>query len=301
MRSITSSIDLSGPGPAAPGNRNGRAAASKTIFHVGPWRYRWVPIVFGPAAFLATAAAIEAAGTPDCAPLLGVAAALAVLGVGLYAMIRAATLTTSGDGIVLVQIGYRLEATWPDVVGVRLDRGSEGLVLGVEAGGKGAALLAWSGRALPTIGLGDYYDAEQQALLDAHRLIPIEAFAWHLRHGTLRSQIEQHAPHLCAALTILDARCARPSRPAHIAGATSLCNEPAIPLRRRVFGWIVVAVALGAGIALCFASTETQQLALAAGNGLALLSIVFRLGALAVAWVGHRRVRTTGSRASSRS
>ena len=53
------------------------------------------------------------------------------------------------------------------------------------------------------------YDAEQQTLFAELRFIPIEAFAWHLRHGELRADIARFAPHLQEVLASLD----RPDQP----------------------------------------------------------------------------------------
>lgn len=40
------------------------------------------------------------------------------------------------------------------------------------------------------------YDDEQNALLREQRFIPIEAFAWHLRRGTLAQDVARLAPHV---------------------------------------------------------------------------------------------------------
>ena len=108
----------------------------------------------------------------------------------------------SPKGVRLRQIGYTLEAPWPEVNGLRLVRGSEGFITNTPIAGKGAARLA----SLRGIGIrgAPFYDAEQQALLAERRLIPIEAFGWYLRRGTLRTDITRFAPHLKAALDALD-------------------------------------------------------------------------------------------------
>ena len=43
---------------------------------------------------------------------------------------------------------------------------------------------------------GQCHDDEQRYLIEEHRLIPIEAFAWHLRNGMMAREIRAFAPHL---------------------------------------------------------------------------------------------------------
>ena len=111
-------------------------------------------------------------------------------------------LEISPQGVCLRQTGYMLEKAWPEVTGMRLMRGSEGFITSTPLTGKGAQRLA-SLRGFGMIG-APLYDAEQQTLLAERRFIPIEAFAWHLRHGELRADIARFAPHLREALVSLD-------------------------------------------------------------------------------------------------
>ncbi|MBK8738368.1 MAG: PH domain-containing protein [Betaproteobacteria bacterium] len=173
------------------------------IYHVGPWRYLWLWLVFGPLALIFLALGLFSEQPGERAPLLIGGALWLLVPFMITLLVRMARLEISARGVRLRQIGYRLEAAWPDVSGLRLDRGHEGFITARPVGGSGAGLLAAAGRAIPLAG-AQFYDDEQQRLLDEHRLIPIEAFVWHLRHGKLRADIARFAPHLEGDLAALD-------------------------------------------------------------------------------------------------
>jgi hypothetical protein len=85
-----------------------------------------------------------------------------------------------------------LSAPWSNIAGLRLERGREGIVTHHPLQGAGAVKLA----ALRGVGL-DYtpmYNEEQRALMAQRRWIPIEAFAWYLKHGPLREDFVHFAP-----------------------------------------------------------------------------------------------------------
>ncbi|HEV2747584.1 MAG TPA: hypothetical protein VGW34_09840 [Allosphingosinicella sp.] len=108
-------------------------------------------------------------------------------------------LELSPQGARLRQAGYELAAKWSDIADIRLQRGREGLITAQPMRNGGAARLAlFRGVGIPLIPL---YDADQRQLLAERRLIPIEAFAWHLRHGALADDIAGFAPHLAVVLT----------------------------------------------------------------------------------------------------
>ncbi|MBP8297059.1 MAG: hypothetical protein KAX84_13175 [Burkholderiales bacterium] len=173
------------------------------VYHVGPWRYLWLWLVFGPLALIFLALGLFSEQPGERAPLLIGGALWLLVPFMVTLLVRMARLEISARGVRLRQIGYRLEAAWPDVAALRLDRGREGFVTARPVGGRGAGLLAAAGRAIPRAG-AQFYDDEQQRLLDEHRLIPIEAFAWHLRHGQLRADIARFAPNLEGDLAALD-------------------------------------------------------------------------------------------------
>jgi hypothetical protein len=75
-----------------------------------------------------------------------------------------------------------------------LRRGREGFIVRTPLEGAGAARFA-ALRGLGAFG-APLYDEEQRGLLGERRFIPIEAFAWHARHGTLAREVARLAPHV---------------------------------------------------------------------------------------------------------
>lgn len=169
------------------------ATARPTVYHVSPWRLAWIWIVFGPMVTGCIALGLFADSSIDGqALMLGGAFLLAVL-LGITWLVRRARLEISEDGICLRQTGFRLEAKWSDVSQLVGERGREAFVTRRPVGGACANRLA----AAASTGYAQY-DEAQQSLLDEHRLIPIEAFAWHLRNGSLGRDIRRYAPRLAA-------------------------------------------------------------------------------------------------------
>lgn len=175
-------------------------------------------------------------------------------------------------GVELHQLGMQMRAAWPDVAELSVRRGREGFVVREPLEGAGAARFA----ALRNVGAfgAPLYDDEQRALLQERRFIPIEAFAWHLRYGTLAQQVARLAPHVRVA------------------------DEPAVPARANAAGlaWAALLIALGLGLALATpdhaATAAAVVQALAApfallGSGInavrSLRSRVFLVGGLFVA------------------
>lgn len=166
----------------------------RCVYRVSPWR-RAVPwLIFGP--MLVLAAALVVAGETPGERQAGawVGCILFVATVGMHALIAYARLELSAEGIRLRQIGMNLFAPWPEVAGWRLERGREGFVTRGPITGRGAANLA------AVRGFGIYgapiYDEEQRAAMAERRWMPIEAFAWHARHGRLREDVAYFAPSL---------------------------------------------------------------------------------------------------------
>jgi hypothetical protein len=182
----------------------GNAQARPHVYRVGPWRQA-IGWMFVPAAAGLAIAAMFADAPDERAGLWTGAAMLALVTCGIVWMIRRARLEAGPDGIVLRQIGFRLESTWANVVAVRTDRGHEGFMTAEPVSGKGMSTVAAAASVAPY----GMYDGVQQALLDQHRFIPIEAFAWHLRKGTLRRDINAWAPHLANDLMKLDIKVPR--------------------------------------------------------------------------------------------
>lgn len=172
----------------------------KRTYHVSPWRSMWGWVLFLPFSMACAIGALFADKPDDRAGLWIGALAFALVIAGLMTMIRRARLEIRRDGLTLRQIGFRLEAPWTDVIAFHANRGHEGFITSKPVGGRGANTLA-AAASLDSYGI---YDSDQMNLLDEHRLIPIEAFAWHLRHGPMRAQIIEYAPHLAKDLAHAD-------------------------------------------------------------------------------------------------
>jgi len=167
-------------------------AMDRCVYHVGPWRRAMPWMAFGPMLVLAAGLWVFAGSVENRSIGALVFAILTLMLLGLHALISYARLELTAEGVRLRQIGMNLAAPWIDVAGLRLDRGHEGFVTLHPISGSGAANLA------AVRGLGWYfnpiYNEEQQAVMADRRWIPIEAFAWHLRHGRLRADLARLAP-----------------------------------------------------------------------------------------------------------
>ncbi len=171
----------------------------KTVrsYRVGPVR-RWILwITIGPLIGLLLFLA-SISDPSERSALLFVAGFVFLVLLPFQFMVDHARLALSETGISLRQVGYRLESTWEEIEELRLERGREGFVTRKPIMGSGAARLARfrfaTSRYVPL------YDVEQQRLLGERRLIPIEAFAWHLRRGDLGDALRRFAPDLLKGL-----------------------------------------------------------------------------------------------------
>jgi hypothetical protein len=160
-------------------------------YHLSPLR-RWLLwIAMGPilALLLALALTGDAADRPA---FLATAGLVFLIILPFHLIVGRTRLVLSEAGVRLRQAGYQLEAGWGDIEDLDLTPRRESFVTREPMAGKGAARLA-------RFRVSPLYDAEQQRLLAERRLIPIEAFAWHLRHGAMRADIARFAPHLARA------------------------------------------------------------------------------------------------------
>lgn len=166
-------------------------------YHVSPWR-RWALwYVGGPIiAFLLILGA--GSGGAERQALLITGGLVFLIFLPFQFIVDRARLRLSPEGAHLWQTGYQLVAPWSDIVDLRLTPGRQAFVTREPMAGKGAAVLSmfrWAGRPLTPL-----YDEDQRRLLAERRLIPIEAFAWHLKHGSMREDIIRFAPHLAPLL-----------------------------------------------------------------------------------------------------
>ena len=165
-------------------------------YHISPWRL-WVTTgVFIALGVVLLVCAAYSTAEPEARNAFTVAA-LFILACAclLYLVLRFTRLELSGTGIKLYQIGYTLETAWDNVAGLYDVRGAEGLVLHRPMPCRGAAVLR--GFRNTSIGGGlRLYNVEQAQLLADRRIIPIEAFAYWLKHGRLRHDLVCRAPSL---------------------------------------------------------------------------------------------------------
>lgn len=179
------------------------------VYHVNPWRQYRVWLIFGPLILFILGVCLFAPAYDADAKLLLLlyAGGFFLIPLSVTLLTRRTRLELTAHGLRLRQTGYTLETSWSNVIGLRLDSGREGFITAAAIESPRAARLA-SAREVKIAGL-PIYDREQQTLLAEHRFIPFEAFAWHLRHGSLRSDIATLAPHLKAALDELDTDASR--------------------------------------------------------------------------------------------
>ena len=170
------------------------AAQARTVYHISPLRL-WLVTAFVIAlgGLLLVCAALSPA-EPDAQNAF-ILTALLLFGCAclLYLLLRYSRLELTERGIKLYQIGYTLETEWDNVAALYDVGGAEGLVLHRPMQGRGASVL----RGFRHTGAGAgvrLYNHEQVPLLAERRFIPIEAFAYWLKHGRLRDDLLRHAP-----------------------------------------------------------------------------------------------------------
>ncbi|NRF69755.1 hypothetical protein HLB44_22375 [Aquincola sp. S2] len=276
-----------------------------SIRRVKPWRHpaeqryrlrgwrRWLmwwmfaPLLFGG---LWLAGSAEAgAGAAGAVLLLVAGTALA----GWEWVWRRTTLELSAAGLRLRQVGYTLETPWSNVAGFHAERMHEGFVLAQPLDTPSARRLGFFS------GLSGLHDGEQAGWIAECRFIPIEAFAWHLRKGTLVADVSARAPHLAAAMSAVNAPAppAPPPAPAQRRRALALgLFVAAVIVLSAVLGWtqpaglnrvLQIAYAVVAPLVALQAGIGTWQFARGRHWGMALLMAAVTLMALgwcAVAW-----------------
>lgn len=167
------------------------------VYHVSPLR-RWLLwILIGPMLALLVGLAL-ASDAGERASLLATTALVFLIVLPFHFIVGRTRLALSDRGVSLKQTGYALSARWDEIEALDLTPRREGFITRGPISGPGAARLAGF-RFAGTPG-APLYDEVQQGLLAERRLIPIEAFAWHLRRGRMRDDIARFAPHLADAV-----------------------------------------------------------------------------------------------------
>jgi hypothetical protein len=168
-------------------------APNDRVYRISPRRRAVLWCVFGPFALLALGLSFA---TDHSSREAGVVVFL-VIGAMLVLwewLVRRTMLVLTDTGVRLEQLGMRLAAPWTDVETLCLTRGREGFVVSVPIASGGAARLA-ALRGIGTSGV-PLYGTEQRDLMSERRWIPIEPFAWHVRHGGLATEVARLAPHV---------------------------------------------------------------------------------------------------------
>lgn len=117
---------------------------------------------------------------------------------------RRTLLELSADGLRLRQLGYTLEAPWSDVAGFHAAAMAQGFVLAQPIDTPGARRLA------AAAAYAGPQDPQRSRWIGERRYIPVDAFAWHLHHGTLVAEVAARAPHLEAPMRSALADASRP-------------------------------------------------------------------------------------------
>ncbi len=221
----------------------GAKAGSPRLRRVKPWRHspeqcyrlrgwrRWLMRwLFGPV--LVTGLLLARSPEADAAIAGSV---LALVGGTLLAgwewLGRRTSLEVTATGLRLRQVGCALDTPWCNVIGFHARRGNEGFVLAEPLRTPGARRLAFCS------GLAGLHDGTQADRIAECRFIPIEAFAWHLRKGTLVADVSALAPHLAPDLAAVS----QPLPPTPQQRRRSLALGAAIAaliVASAVLGWI---------------------------------------------------------------
>lgn len=176
-------------------------ANERLVFHISPWRL-WLPwMIFAPLIilFLALAWVIPAAKQGEKEALMLIAGLFGLIAACIWLLIRRARLEITTQGVRLRQTGFTLESAWSEVSELILIPGEESFITKEAMTGKGCARLA----AAAELGrlVSGFYSKDRLELIAQYRLIPIEAFSWHLRKGQrLQNAIARFAPQLQAEL-----------------------------------------------------------------------------------------------------
>jgi hypothetical protein len=249
------------------------------VYHISP-RRRWV--VLGVWLLMAAIAALPLlliAGEKHDWPLLTVVAVVA-LGTVLIPLelVRVSRLVLSAEGIDLR--GFRdrksgLFTRWENVAAIRLEKpGAEGLILKEPLQGRDAERLARFRGAM--INGAPMNDSEKRDLLGEHRFLPIEPFAYWIRHGDLWEQIRNHAPWLADAA----------GQPV---GYSPRVTEQGWT-RKNVLVVIVVTVALGVGLVAVMLPPKSQAILFGVMNAIMGVCVgIFAINNLVAGFLHLRR------------
>lgn len=170
--------------------------SSSIEYRVRGWR-RWLPGAIVSVLMLPGAIALQVLGqdTSDRRGALALLAAWLLMVAFTEWLVRYPKLTLAPDGLTLRQLGYVQTATWTSVVSFRTTP-CLAFQLSRPAEVRGTGLTVFASMGSLTSAWLIVADDRWLALAADNRLVLCEPFTWHLRHGTLRDDLQRLAPHL---------------------------------------------------------------------------------------------------------
>lgn len=167
------------------------------VFLVGGWRRWLMPVIFGSFALFGLLLLFADDPNTKTAGIVLAVFMLAIAAGGEW-LVRRTRLEIGPEGVTLRQVGSRLDTPWSNVADFYGAWMRQGFVLREPMSGKGADQFAFASGL--TMHGAPVYDEVQRELLAARRFIPIEGFAWHMKHGRLVDAVVAYAPGLEPAL-----------------------------------------------------------------------------------------------------
>jgi hypothetical protein len=155
---------------------------NKKVYHISPLRRFGLLLGFTPGFLILIPLLTSREAHERSTGLLTGAFLAAVLLIFQLLLIERSKLTISSEGVKLNQTTFSIETAWENIAGLRMTPGIERFVTVEPPMGKGLwhidLLLKGNGE----------------------KSIPIDAFAWHFRRGTLAEDIARFAPDLVKTL-----------------------------------------------------------------------------------------------------
>jgi len=163
----------------------------RTVYHISPLRLWLVPGMLIIIALFMLALPYLEPDAPDTGNVvIYIGIFFFAFAAVMYLILRYTRLVLSADGIKLYQFGYKLETGWDNVANFYDMSGAQGLVLHHPMDCRGAKVFG------AFRNVGELFNEEQIQLIAERRFIPIEPFAYWLKHGQLRDDLIRRAPAL---------------------------------------------------------------------------------------------------------
>ncbi len=169
---------------------------NRTTYRISPLKLWLVPVILIVIAVFMMALPVFNPDVPESTRYFPVYIGIFFLAFAalMYFILRRTRLVLSADGLELYQFGYKLETGWDNIAYLHDEQGSQGLVLHRPMDCYGAHTL--SNFRHTQIKNVNFFTDEQIRFIAEHRLIPLDAFAYWLRKGELRTDLARRAPTL---------------------------------------------------------------------------------------------------------